>query len=83
LIANVTAEEVTDADEIRKLLVEQVTGMVRWRESVTNLKDKGVGHIIEIGAGKVLAGLVKRIEPEVETASIQTPADVEVFLKGV
>jgi len=83
LIANVTAEEVTNPDEIRELLVKQVTGMVRWRESVNALKNKGVGRIVEIGAGKVLAGLVKRIEPEVETVSIQTPQDVEAFINSL
>ncbi len=83
LIANVTAQEVLNPDEIRDLLVKQVTGMVRWRESVTELKNKGVGRIIEIGAGKVLSGLVKRIEAEVETVSIQTPADVESFLNSL
>lgn len=83
LIANVTAEEATDPDEIRELLVKQVTGMVRWRESVTSLKNKGVGKIIEVGAGKVLAGLVKRIEAEVETVSIQTPQDIESFITSL
>jgi [acyl-carrier-protein] S-malonyltransferase len=83
LIANVTAEEVTDPEEIRDLLVKQVTGMVRWRESVIALKNKGVNRIVEIGAGKVLAGLVKRIEPEVEAISIQTPQDVENLLKSI
>lgn len=83
LIANVTADEVTDPDEIRKLLVQQVTGMVRWRESVINLKSKGVARIVEIGAGKVLAGLVKRIEADVEAVSIQTPADIEAFLNSI
>ncbi|MCE3233711.1 MAG: fabD [Rickettsiaceae bacterium] len=80
VIANVTADIVTNPDDIRKLLVEQVTGMVRWRESVINLKNKGVTEIIEVGAGKVLSGLVKRIEKDIETSSIQTPADIEVLL---
>jgi [acyl-carrier-protein] S-malonyltransferase len=80
LIANVTADVVTNPDEIRNLLVEQVTGMVRWRESVIELKNKGVTEIVEVGAGKVLAGLVKRIEKDIETASIQTPADIDAFL---
>ncbi len=80
LIANVTAQETNDPEEIRKLLIEQVTGMVRWRESVITLKNKGVNKIIEIGAGKVLAGLVKRIDGEIETTSIQTPKDVEALL---
>jgi [acyl-carrier-protein] S-malonyltransferase len=80
LIANVTAEEVLNPDEIRDLLVQQVTGVVRWRESIIALKNKGVENIIEIGSGKVLAGLVKRIEKDVQTSSIQTPKDIEEFL---
>jgi [acyl-carrier-protein] S-malonyltransferase len=83
VIANVTAESVNAPEEIRKLLVEQVTGMVRWRESVINLRQKGVVEIVEIGAGKVLAGLVKRIEKDVVTSSIQTPEDIEAFLKSL
>lgn len=83
LIANVTADEVTNPDKIRDLLVKQVTGMVRWRESVIALKSKDVSKIVEVGAGKVLAGLVKRIEAEIETASIQTPADIEAFLASI
>ncbi len=80
LIANVTADEVTDPQKIRDLLVEQVTGMVRWRESVIQLKAKNVSKIVEIGAGKVLAGLVKRIEGDIETVSLQNPTDIEAFL---
>lgn len=80
LVANVTADIVSEPDNIRKLLVEQVTGMVRWRESVIFLKKQGVTEAVEIGAGKVLAGLVKRIEKEIETSSIQTPQDIESFI---
>ena len=82
LVANVTAEAVGDPGAIRKLLVQQVTGMVRWRESVLYLKDQGVARAIEIGAGKVLSGLNKRIAPEMETANIGTPADLEAFAKA-
>lgn len=81
LIANVTADEVTDPDQIRTLLVEQVTGMVRWRESVLKLKANGVSQLVEIGAGKVLCGLAKRIDSELETFSVQEPQDIEAFLK--
>lgn len=81
LIANVTADVVTDPDEIRKLLVQQVTGMVRWRESVITLKEQGVEQIVEVGAGKVLAGLTRRIDKELSSTSIQTPEDIEGFLK--
>src|SRR5579872_5584767 len=64
LIANVTAAAVEDPETIRRLLVEQVTGLVRWRESVLAMKGEGVDTIIEIGAGRVLSGLVKRIDRE-------------------
>lgn len=80
LFANVTAGPVTDPETIRKLLVEQVTKVVRWRETVINLKSKEVSNIVEIGAGKVLSGLVKRIDPELSAISIQTPEDIENFL---
>ncbi len=81
LVANVTASAVSDPAEIRRLLVEQVTGMVRWRESVLYMKAQGVESLVELGAGKVLAGLVKRIDKEVAAVSVGTPADVEAFLK--
>lgn len=82
VIANVTAAPVTNPEEIRQLLCEQVTGMVRWRETILHLADHGVTHMIECGAGKVLAGLVKRISTDVQTISIQTPHDVEAFLSN-
>ena len=81
VIANVTAATVVDPDEIRRLLVEQVTAMVRWRESVHVMKDAGVDTLIELGAGKVLSGLAKRIDPELTGISVQTPQDIEEFLK--
>jgi len=80
LIANVTADEVVDVQEIRRLLVQQVTGMVRWRESVMLLRKKGVEHCIEIGAGKVLSGLCRRIDKELSTTSIQNVDDIDAFL---
>jgi [acyl-carrier-protein] S-malonyltransferase len=79
LIANFTAEPVRDAESIRSLLVEQVTGLVRWRESVLRLKAEGVDTIVELGAGKVLAGLVRRIDKEIATSSIGLPAEIEAF----
>lgn len=82
VVANVTASAVSDPAEIRRLLVEQVTGAVRWRESVIYMKSQGIGQIVELGAGKVLAGLVKRIDKELAATSVGTPADVETFLKG-
>ncbi|WP_207459554.1 ACP S-malonyltransferase [Azospirillum sp. SYSU D00513] len=81
LVANITAAPVSDPNEIRRLLVEQVTGMVRWRESVLFMKEQGVETLVEVGAGKVLAGLTKRIDKELSAVSIQGPADVESFLK--
>ena len=79
LVANVLAGEVTDPDEIRRLLVEQVTAPVRWRESMIFMADKGVTVFIECGAGKVLAGLVKRVCPTASGISIGTPEDVSLF----
>ncbi len=83
VIANVTAQPVQDAEEIRRLLVEQVTAMVRWRESVLYMKAHDVDTLIEIGAGRVLAGLTKRIDREIAAVSVGTPADVEKFLASV
>ncbi len=82
VIANVTAATVIDPDEIRRLLVEQVTAMVRWRESVQVMKDAGVTTLIELGSGKVLTGLTKRIADDLTGISVQTPADIEQFLKN-
>lgn len=81
VIANVTTQPVTDPNAIRKLLVEQVTGMVRWRESVLRMKELGVDQLVELGSGKVLAGLAKRIDKELTAVSVQSPADVDSFLK--
>lgn len=82
VVANVTAEAARDPELIRGLLVEQVTGMVRWRESVLYLKEQGVTRAIEIGAGKVLSGLVKRIAPEIAPFNIGVPADLETLTKA-
>jgi [acyl-carrier-protein] S-malonyltransferase len=82
VIANVIAAPVQDPDEIRKFLVAQVTGTVRWRESVLAMKGLGVDTLVEAGTGKVLAGLVKRIDKEISAVSLNTPADIEAFLKA-
>lgn len=82
IIANVTASKATDADTIRDNLIKQVTGRVRWRESVEAMSSMGIDTFVEIGAGKVLSGLVRRIDPEVSSLSISTPADIEEFLKS-
>jgi [acyl-carrier-protein] S-malonyltransferase len=83
LVANVTASRVTDPDEIRALLVRQVTGTVRWRESVLYMKAQGVDTLVELGAGKVLGGLAKRIDKELSGSSVGTPADIDAFLKSL
>lgn len=76
LVANVTAGPLTDPEAIRARLVDQVTGAVRWRESVAFMAGSGVTRFVEIGAGKVLAGLVKRIAAEASAESVGTPEDV-------
>jgi [acyl-carrier-protein] S-malonyltransferase len=83
VVANVTAQAVTAPEEIRRLLVEQVTGLVRWRESVLFMKEQGIETLVELGAGKVLSGLAKRIDRSLAGVSIQTPADIEAFLKSM
>ncbi len=83
LVANVSAAKATDPNMIRDLLVQQVTATVRWRESVQAMSALGVDSFIELGAGKVLAGLVKRITPDAATASAGSPADIEALLKGL
>ncbi|WP_267386713.1 ACP S-malonyltransferase [Sphingomonas sp. GC_Shp_3] len=80
VFANVTAAAVGDPDTIRRLLVEQVTGMVRWRESVLAMQDAGVEQFVEFGA-KVLTGMVKRIAPDAATVSIVSMDDIEALLK--
>ncbi len=81
LVANVSAAKASDPGEIRDLLVQQVTATVRWRESVQEMAALGVNSFIELGTGKVLAGLVKRIAPDAATASAGSPADIEALLK--
>lgn len=80
VIANVTAEPVDDPGEIRDLLVEQVTHMVRWRESVLKMKGLSVDTLIEVGAGKVLSGLTRRIDRDMTSMNAATPGDVEAVL---
>ena len=80
VIANVTAEATSDPETIRTLLVEQVTGSVRWRESMIWAADKGVTELVEIGSGKVLTGMAKRIDARLSAKALNTPEDIEAFL---
>ncbi|PIY95973.1 MAG: hypothetical protein COY66_05540 [Candidatus Kerfeldbacteria bacterium CG_4_10_14_0_8_um_filter_42_10] len=82
VFANVSAAPVSDVNEIRDLLVQQVTGTVRWRESVAHMAESGVEQFVEFG-GKVLTGMVGRIAPDAETVSLVSPADIEAFLKSL
>jgi [acyl-carrier-protein] S-malonyltransferase len=81
LVTNVSAAPTCDPARIKRGLVEQVTAMVRWRESMLFLKAAGVEEVVEIGAGRVLAGLAKRIDPDVAARSVCTPAEVEELMK--
>jgi [acyl-carrier-protein] S-malonyltransferase len=83
LIANVSAAKATDPAEIRDLLVQQVTAMVRWRECVNAMVELGVDSFVELGTGRVLSGLIRRIAPDAATAAAATPAEVEAVLKGL
>ena len=83
LISNVLAEPVSDEKEIIKRLVEQVTGPVRWRETMNYLNDRSVTDVYELGAGKVLSGLFKRSFKEIHAASVCTPADIEELAKNL
>jgi [acyl-carrier-protein] S-malonyltransferase len=81
VVANVTAAEVAEPDLIRNLLAEQVTSRVRWRESVAGFRGLGVSMTVEAGGNKVLTGMVKRIDRELETISLDSPADIEAFAR--
>jgi [acyl-carrier-protein] S-malonyltransferase len=81
LVANVSASATRDPARIMRGLVEQVTAMVRWRESVLFLKQDGVEEVVEIGTGRVLTGLAKRIDPDLSARSVGTPAEVESLIE--
>jgi [acyl-carrier-protein] S-malonyltransferase len=81
VVSNVTAERTTEPETIRRLLVEQVTGRVRWRESVLAFRELGVETTVEAGGAKVLTGMVKRIDKDLQTLTLDTPADIEAFMK--
>ena len=77
LISNVTAGEISDKDELKKLLISQIESRVRWRESIINMIDKNIDHFIEIGPGKVLSGLIKRIDKNVKINTINSQDDIK------
>ena len=77
LISNVTAEEISDGKNLKELLIKQIENRVRWRESILNMIKNDVNHFIEIGPGKVLTGLIKRINREVKIDTINNKTDIE------
>lgn len=83
VIVNVTAAPESDPENIRKYLVEQVTGRVRWRESILKMNELGVEHLVEAGTGKVLSGMVRRICRDIKGVSLQSPADLEAFAQSL
>ncbi len=83
LIANILASAISKKEEIIQHLIEQVTGSVRWRESVAYMKNNGVTDVVELGAGKVLSGLVKRCDKEINAISVGTAAEIEELAKSL
>ncbi|MBL0941993.1 MAG: ACP S-malonyltransferase [Alphaproteobacteria bacterium] len=81
VITNVTAKFETNPEVLQKSLVEQVTGQVRWRETIESLSQYPISEVVEVGAGKVLTGLTKRINSELKAVALNTPQDIEAFLK--
>ncbi len=82
VVANVTAQAVSDPNQIRHLLVEQVTGMVRWVDSILYMQQQGITRLVEIGHGQVLSGLVKRIAPDMKVQNIGAPEDLDALAKA-
>ncbi len=83
VVANISARPAEDPEEIRSLLVQQVTGMVRWRECVLYMRDEGIETLVELGAGKILTGLARRIDRELTALSAETPAEIEALLEAL
>ena len=81
VFTNVTAAPETNPDTLKSLLVDQVTGLVRWRESVLNMKEEGIENMTEIGAGKVLSGLIRRIDRDITCDSVGTPETIETLIE--
>lgn len=83
VMSNISAQPVSDPGEIRDLLVAQVTGMVRWREGVLAMKAAGITELVEVGAGKVLSGLARRIDRDLSAASVNDPQSIDAFIEGL
>jgi len=83
VISNVTASEIREPGEIRKLLVEQITGMVRWRESVAYMRAREIDTLVEVGFGRVLGGLAKRIDRDLATFSVGTAEELNAFAEVI
>lgn len=81
VISNVSVTPESDPDRIRKLLVDQVTGRVRWRETIAGMRDRGITSVVEVGAGKVLTTMAKRIDKDLPASAIESPQEIEAFLK--
>jgi [acyl-carrier-protein] S-malonyltransferase len=79
LVSNVTGKEIADSNELKDLLIKQIENRVRWRESVLLMIDKGINQFIEIGPGKVLSGLIKRIDRNVKVSAINTEEDIKLI----
>ena len=77
LISNVTAKEISNKEELKTLLIDQIENRVRWRESIVYMINNGVNHFIEIGPGKVLSGLIKRIDKNVKTNAFNKTSDIK------
>lgn len=83
VVSNVLAQSVSDPDQIRDLLVQQITGMVRWRESVIWMGEQGVSDMVELGSGKVLCGLVRRINRDIATSNAGTVQEIEALIEAL
>ena len=83
VVANVTAQGESDPETIRRLLVDQVTATVRWRESILWMRDQGVSEVVELGAGKVLTTMLKRIDRDMKGAAAGEPAEIEALLRAI
>ncbi|MBS40997.1 MAG: [acyl-carrier-protein] S-malonyltransferase [Rhodospirillales bacterium] len=83
LVSNVSARAIQEPDTIRRNLEKQVTAMVRWRESILEMKKEGVDKVVEIGSGRVLSGLMKRIDKEISAISVSDPESIESFLNSI